>query len=73
MAAGALTGALFKSTGEQFSCSLARSRTLSHRVSSVPSWGEACLGDSDCGLGLCGGLELGKDARLSYIIRCVIA
>jgi hypothetical protein len=47
-----------------FLISLARSCTLSHRIL---SWGEACFGSSDCGLCICGGLELGQDARLRIL------
>lgn len=66
MAAGALTGALFKSTGELFSylfCPFMYPE--SSCFSFVPSWGKACFGGRDCGLGICRSLELGKDARLN--------
>jgi hypothetical protein len=66
MAAGALTGALFKSTGELFSyLSCPFMYPESSCFSFVPSWGKACFGGSDCGLRICGSVELGKDPRLS--------
>ena len=71
MAAGALTGALFKSTGEQFSYLPCPFMYPESSYFFVPSWGEACFGGSDCGFCICGGLELGQNARLRlYYTLC---
>ena len=71
MAAGAITGALFKSTGEQYSYLWPVHVTETFYFLSVPSWGEACLGYGNYGLSICGGLELGKNSRLRYILYAV--
>jgi hypothetical protein len=64
MVAGALTGALFKSTGERSSRSIL---IHSQRFHFLPSWCEACLGSSYYCLSLRGSVELGEDTRLSTL------
>jgi Tim17/Tim22/Tim23/Pmp24 family len=63
MAAGALTGALFKSTGGRFSFSV-RTHLM---FAFLHSWCETCVGSSYYSISVRGCLELDKDTRLSTL------
>jgi hypothetical protein len=71
MLAGAITGALFKSTGE---CLLMRQLLIPLSVHLLSSGCEASIGSSYYCFSIRGNVELGKDTRLStlwcLILRC---
>lgn len=72
MVAGALTGALFKSTGEYLpTCRLLIRPQRLPCLALPPSWCEACLGSSHYCLSIRGGLELDEDTGLSTLYCAV--